>query len=137
MAHRPDWTELKIQVTKPTHAAMCRRATALGWALRSCATEALKVLAKANGVALDGEADIDVFRGPMWSAKEAPMVWVTYPRSWQAGVSELMAKLGHFSQSEVWRRAFRDWVVSPLPPAAEAKLANIDAKAPESPDKAV
>lgn len=136
MAHRTDWTELKIQVNQPTHAAMCRRATALGWALRSCATEALKHLAQANGVELDGEAHIDVTRGPVWAASKAPSVWVTYPQSWRQGVLALMAKLGCFRQGEVWRRAFDAWIVSPLPAEAQAKIDSIDAKAPESPAKA-
>lgn len=136
MAHRPDWTELRIQVSFPLHHRLAQRAGALGWSMRSCATEALKDLAQAESITLDGESGLEVSRGPTWSAAE-PSVWVTYPRSWLPGIKALMAHAGCFHKSELWRRALERWVDKPLPArVAAANDGDEPAKAPESHAKA-
>lgn len=112
---------------------MIERAGALGWALRSCGTEAMLSFARLHGVELDGPAPIDVSRGPVWS-KKTRGIWVTYPAGWVAGIEALMAKTAKVRRSEVWREAFLRWVDEPLPPAAVERLAAM--KAAEAPQKA-
>lgn len=113
MSRREGWKETKIRITKALDGRLRCVAVARGWSLDTCARKAMKRIANKRKVKLPGGNQTEILhRAPATILSGASdKLWIGFPRSWDQGLAELVAKSDlHTQVAPLWREALLDWI---------------------------